>query len=105
MGLFRAPDPRACGIARLDQGRWIIEFSEKPEMPESNLANAGIYVASPAVFDYFPEEGAGRPLDLGHHVLPRLVGRMIGYEIKEYLRDIGTCDAYQAALDEWPKKA
>lgn len=105
MGLFRSPDPRVCGIAQLDQGRRIIEFSEKPEMPKSNLANAGIYVASPAVFDYFPEEGAGRSMDLGHHVLPRLVGRMVGYEIEEYIRDIGTCDAFQAALDEWPKKA
>ena len=44
MLLFRAPDPRACGIVDLDGERRIINFTEKPEQPKSNLANAGVYV-------------------------------------------------------------
>ena len=33
MVLFRAPDPRACGIAELDREGRIVSFVEKPEQP------------------------------------------------------------------------
>ncbi len=106
MGLFHAPDPAACGIAVLDDNGRIAEFVEKPEKPRSDLANAGVYVATQALFDYFPP----RPLDprevvdLGHHLLPNLAGRMFGYPIREYLKDIGTVEAYHTALDQWAKR-
>lgn len=105
MGLFRAPNPSACGIAVLDADAKITSFTEKPPVPLSNLANGGIYVASPAVFDYLPDhrnDSTDAVLDFGYQVFPLLLGKMYGYEIKEYLRDIGTIDAYQAALEEWP---
>ncbi len=35
-------------------------------------------------------------------MLPKLVGRMYGYEIKEYLMDIGTLENYARANREWP---
>ena len=54
MGLFHAPDPKACGIAVLDEVGKIVEFVEKPENPRSDLANAGVYVATKELFDYFP---------------------------------------------------
>ena len=41
-------------------------------------------------------------LDFGIHVLPELSGKMFGYEIKSYLRDIGTSKSYHEALEEWP---
>ncbi|MEE8400377.1 MAG: nucleotidyltransferase family protein [Desulfobacterales bacterium] len=105
MGLFRAPDPSACGIAVLDAEAKITDFTEKPPVPIGNLANGGIYVASPAFFDYLPDHRnnpADSVFDFGYQVFPLLLGKMYGYEIKEYLRDIGTLDAYQAALEEWP---
>ena len=46
MVLFRAPNPRACGIAELDSEGRIVSFVEKPERPTSDLANAGLYVVS-----------------------------------------------------------
>jgi len=107
MGLFRAPDPRACGIAVLDQTARIVKFVEKPERPESNWANAGIYVASPDIFDYFPPYTGklGQSiLDIGYHVIPRLTGNAFGWEVKAYLRDIGTVASYHQALQEWPAK-
>jgi mannose-1-phosphate guanylyltransferase len=99
MGLFRARNPKACGIVRLDGEGRVRAFSEKPETPESNLANAGIYVANEALFDYIP---AATPCDFGAHVLPRLVGRMHGYLIEDYLRDIGTPEDYLSAQTDWP---
>lgn len=106
MGLFHAPDPRACGIALLDDAGRIVEFVEKPENPKSDLANAGVYVATSELFDYFPSPRfePRSIVDLGHHVLPNLAGRMFGYRIREYLKDIGTVEAYHTALDQWPKR-
>jgi len=106
MGLFRTATPEACGIATLNSAQTVIRFVEKPTKPESNLANAGIYVATYNVLETCREIrhtiGPGI-LDIGFHVLPELVGRMGGYEIKETLIDIGTLDAYEQALEIWPR--
>ncbi|MGD9972249.1 MAG: nucleotidyltransferase family protein [Desulfatirhabdiaceae bacterium] len=104
MGLFRSPNPAACGIASLDSNNRILSFVEKPARPESDLANAGIYVSSFEVFHRFPPNAGDLGhdvLDLGYHVLPNLTGNMFGYLIPEYIRDIGSPEAYQAAQSEW----
>lgn len=106
MGLIKAPDPRACGIVTLDDDQKIVNFIEKPEHPESDLANGGIYIATKDIYGIM--EGAGRApgtlWDLGQDVLPLLVGRMHGVPIAPfYLKDIGTPRAYEEALDQWPK--
>lgn len=107
MGLYRTPNPSACGIATLNEENQIIEFTEKPEFPKGDLANAGIYVANSKLFDYFPEvESVPESyFDIGYHLLPKLMGKMIGYSIDAYLRDIGTIESYHTALDEWAEKA
>ncbi len=103
MALFHAPDPSACGIAELDSEQKIITFVEKPENPSGSLANGGIYVASNEIFNFFPESVPdGSILDFGFHILPKLAGRMYGYEILDYLQDIGTIDALETARKEWP---
>ena len=100
MALFRTNRPKECGIAALDGNDKIIEFEEKPAEPKSNLANAGIYVCSGNIFKYMPDEGF---LDFGKDVLPKLVGRMYGWEIKDYLLDIGTMENYEKAQKDWSK--
>ncbi len=105
MGLFHAPHPSACGIAEVDSNGRILDFEEKPEAPRSDLANAGIYMTSSEIFRYFPKmpsSPSGEVLDFGHHILPRLSGKMYGYPISGYLRDIGTLESYRLALSEWP---
>ena len=98
MGLFHSDYPQACGIASLDKNGVVVSFVEKPQKPESDLANAGIYVASPEILSYIPE---GNVVDLGHDVLPKLVGKMYGCVIDDYLRDIGTPENYRRAQEEW----
>lgn len=105
MGLFKTATPQACGIAILNANHTVTGFEEKPENPQSNLANAGIYVATYSVLEACREirqRNDEKILDLGLHILPRLVGRMGGYEIGEYLADIGTRKAYARALEAWP---
>lgn len=98
MALFRTDTPKQCGIATVEKSGLITDFTEKPQEPESNLANAGIYVAGRELYSYL-EGGACR--DFGKDVLPKLVGKMHGYEINAYLRDIGTIHGLQMAREEW----
>jgi mannose-1-phosphate guanylyltransferase len=100
MMLFRAHDPRHCGIATLDSDARVIGFQEKPQFPSSDLANAGVYVISA---DAFREIADQRAFDLGHDVLPRFVGRMRGWLFEGYHRDIGTIESLELARKDVPK--
>jgi len=102
MGLHRAANPQACGIAAINKENLVTSFIEKPEHPESDLANAGVYVAGQGIFDYIPHRK--EVVDLGFDVLPILVNKMYGYEIEEYLLDIGTLENYKRANKEWSNK-
>ena len=105
MGLIKAPDPTACGIVSLDERQRVITFVEKPSEPESDLANGGVYVANTQLFSELAKLSAHQPraLDLGYDLLPRLVGKMFGYRITEYLADIGTPQSYESAEGQWKK--
>jgi mannose-1-phosphate guanylyltransferase len=94
MLLFRAPDPRACGIAVLDADGLVTNFQEKPVEPKSDLANAGVYAVTAAAWR---EIAAMKAFDIGFDVLPMFVGRMHGHVHTGYHRDIGTLAALEAA--------
>jgi D,D-heptose 1,7-bisphosphate phosphatase len=99
MLLFRAPDPRACGIAELDDAGRIVSFVEKPRKPRSDLANAGVYIVSADVYREISALGA---FDLAFEVLPRFVGRMRGWAWEGYHLDIGTPAALEKARRDAP---
>jgi mannose-1-phosphate guanylyltransferase len=100
LGLFRVPDPERRGIVELGPGGLVTAFVEKPARPRSNLAWAGLLVGSAALLDAIPPE---RPCDLGHHVLPRLVGRARGVPIRGYHADVGTPEAYAATCADFER--
>jgi D,D-heptose 1,7-bisphosphate phosphatase len=93
MLLFRAPNPKACGIAELDEEGRVVSFVEKPKEPKSNLANGGVY----------REIAAMKAFDLGFEVLPRFVGRMRGWAWEGYHLDVGTHEALEKARRDAPK--
>lgn len=105
LGVFKSPHPERCGIAEIDAQGVVSGFTEKPSVPASDLAAAGIYLADHRVFEYFPEDGGQvrEPLDLGFHVLPRLVGRMRPFLI-DLVIDIGTPESYAKACEIWQKE-
>lgn len=94
MVLFRAPDPRACGIAQLDRHGRVVGFEEKPADPKSDLANAGLYAVTAQAWREIATLGA---FDLGFDVLPRFAGRMRAFLHHGYHRDIGDLAALDAA--------
>jgi mannose-1-phosphate guanylyltransferase len=99
IGVYRVPDPSRCGIVSADENGIVQDFVEKPAHPVSNLAFSGIMLATSQFLDEIPDND---PVDIGFHVLPRLVGRMAAYKIDEYLIDIGTMENYRLAQESWP---
>jgi len=89
LALYRVNDPTRYGIARLARNSRVIEFVEKPlGQGPSNLANAGIYVLEPDVFDYIK---AGKRCSIEREVFPKLARerKLFGHEISGLWIDIG----------------
>jgi mannose-1-phosphate guanylyltransferase len=99
LGVYEVADPRRCGIVTLDEEGTIRDFVEKPEKPTGRLAFSGLMIARRQVLDHIPDEGLA---DIGFHVLPKLIGRMSGVPITDFLLDIGTMENYQLAQETWP---
>jgi len=99
IGVYQVKDPTRCGVVSFDRDHIVRRFVEKPFQPESNWAFSGLMVATPGMLDSIPRRF---PVDLGFDVLPQLSGRMLAYEITEYLTDIGTMENYQTAQSAWP---
>jgi mannose-1-phosphate guanylyltransferase len=103
LGVTPTDRPREKGTVVLGPGGEVLAFEEKAAEPRSNLANAGIYVTTPRLFEYMPSSlPATEALDFGFHVLPRMVPDLAAYRIEQYLVDIGTPEAYRDAQTQWP---
>jgi mannose-1-phosphate guanylyltransferase len=103
MGLFCTPTPTSSGIVELTPEGRVLHFHEKPAQPSGNLANAGIYVSRPALFDVIPHD---RPIvDFGTDVFPRLLGQLHGQLLDGYLRDIGTPQALAQGCRDWAERS
>jgi mannose-1-phosphate guanylyltransferase len=102
LAVFHSGNPSAGGVVELDRAGRVIGFTEKPSEPVCDLTNAGMYAFDPGVLDEI--EGTP-PQDIGHDLLPRLVGRARAVPVEGYFRDIGTPAAYQRAREEWPARA
>ena len=99
IGVYEVADPSRCGIVQVDDHGIVRDFVEKPKVPVKNLAFSGLMLATPALFDLFPDRS---PVDLGFHVLPKIVGRMAAYRITDFLMDMGTLETYRIAQETWP---
>lgn len=97
--VFHSQNPSVSGVVELDDAGRVVGFVEKPAHPVSDLVNAGMYAFGPALLDEITQPP---PVDIGYHLLPRLVGRARAVPVSGYFRDIGTPDAYQRAREEWP---
>jgi glucose-1-phosphate adenylyltransferase len=97
------------GIMEVAEGGQITRFVEKPTdpaiqatlsgYPDRLPASMGIYVFNRDVLD---DALAGREVDFGKHIIPRLIEsrRVYAYQHEGYWEDIGTIRAfYEANLD------
>ena len=93
------PNPLEYGVVVVDEGGAVQQFIEKPSWGEviSDLANTGIYVLDPAVFDYFKR---GEVVDWSGDVFPKLLedGQPVhGWVADGYWEDVGNHAAYVKA--------
>ena len=100
---YRTDMPQTCGILEVaDDGR-LTGFHEKVVDPPGNLANAAVYMASPAVTEAIAR--IGRPVvDLSTEVIPQFIGRTLVVEHRGYHRDIGSPESLALACAEFPKR-
>ena len=86
------------GIVVTDSSGRINAFQEKPFAKEalSNIANTGIYLFEPEIFDYIPDGF----YDFGSQLFPKLLGlgvNLFAFKTKDYWCDIGEIEAYKQA--------
>ncbi len=84
------------GIIVSDQNGAITSFQEKPspELAQSTLANTGIYVFEPEIFDYIP---SATEFDIGSELFPLLIERGVPFYAMESQFDwidVGNVDDY-----------
>ncbi len=93
------PNPLEYGVVVIDEGGAVQRFIEKPSWGEviSDLANTGIYILDPAVFDFFrPREVT----DWSGDVFPKLLKEgehVFGWIADGYWEDVGSHSAYVKA--------
>ncbi len=88
------------GILTADDNGRIIDFSEKPSTPKSNLASMGVYIFNwsllkSALADDHADLSSSH--DFGKDVIPRLLQekrKLYAYEFSGYWKDIGTLESY-----------
>jgi mannose-1-phosphate guanylyltransferase len=101
IALHKVEDPSRYGVVELAGKNRIARFVEKPSKnAPSNLANAGIYVFEPDIFDYIP---AGRRCSIEREVFPKLANgnELFGHEIKGLWIDVGKPEDYIKANRMW----
>lgn len=98
VALTPVDDPSHYGIAVLDDDGRITRFHEKPRPEEvfSKIANAGIYVMEPEIFDYIPEGNS----DFSADIFPVLIEEnreVYGFVFSGYWNDAGKPDTFLKA--------
>jgi len=93
------PNPLEYGVVVVDEGGAVQRFIEKPSWGEviSDLANTGIYILDPSVFDFFHP---GEVTDWSGDVFPKLLKEgepVYGWVASGYWEDVGSHAAYMKA--------
>ena len=95
IALHEAEDPSRYGAAELTEENRIKRFIEKPPKgtEPSKLINAGVYVLSPKIFNYIPEN---RPVSMEREVFPKLAeeNALYGHKVGGLWIDIGKPEEY-----------
>ena len=92
----RVEDTREYGVICHDDSGRIVGFSEKPSAARATscLANTGVYILSPEVWDLIP---AGKKLDFAGDIFPQMLEKQLAlyhYEERGYWCDIGDIGTY-----------
>lgn len=108
--LKEVTDPERFGIATFDPGdsSKIINITEKPKNPDSNMAVTGVYIYDNQVFDFIDQikpsaRGELEITDVNNKYVEK--GQLTWSELKGYWWDAGTFDTLLEANNYWAKKS
>lgn len=85
--------PYDSDLVEIDDNQYVKHFFPKPHDPKKyyfNLVNAALYVLSPNIFHYIPQN-INR--DFGKNIFPKLLQNgepILAYKSAEYIQDMGT---------------
>jgi glucose-1-phosphate thymidylyltransferase len=107
--LKKVPDPKRFGIVTFDpkDNSKIINITEKPSSPDSDMAVTGVYIYDNKVFDYIKQiKPSGRGeleiTDVNNKYIES--GSLSWSELEGYWWDAGTFDTLLEAQNFWAKK-
>lgn len=101
MALFHTDTPECCGIVELDQQNRVILMHEKKKKSPGKLANAAIYIVDAKGISQI-QAMKGHGIDISTQIIPKFLGRIYGYQITDYHRDIGSPFSLSQAHQEMP---
>lgn len=96
------------GIFEVDENKKILNFTEKPKEPKSNLASMGIYIFNTSTLLEYLEKLKHEDLDFGKHVIPEMIKedrKVFVHCYDSYWMDVGTYDSYMEANLDLIKKS
>jgi len=96
MMTFETDQPSECGIVEQNDRGVVVGYHEKVQNPLGSLANAAVFIFDCHIHDILHSHV--NDFDLCGQTVPRLIGRLNTYHNSEYHRDIGTPQAYDAAV-------
>ena len=81
----------------------ITDFLLKDKIPQyyGNLVSAAVYVLSPSVFNYIPEDVS---TDFVKDIFPEMLKhheKIYGYKTAEYIKDMGTADRFERVSQDF----
>lgn len=89
---FRTDTPRTCGILNIGSHGELLHMWEKSTDDHGTLANAAVYVVSPALVGSITSEK-----DFSTEVIPKFYGRILVVETNDLHIDIGTPESLARA--------
>ncbi len=102
MMTFETDNPQSCGIVELDCLGRVRSFHEKVACPPGQLANAAVFIFSPAALGIIGSLFRPGIMDISVDFIPHLLGRLFTFHNAIYHRDIGNPAALAAANNEFP---
>ncbi len=90
--------PYDSDLLDVDSKGHITDFFPKPHEENrfyKNLVNAALYIMSPEIFSFIPDDG---PSDFGKEIFPELLKKgkkLRAYHSAEYIKDMGTPERFQ----------
>jgi mannose-1-phosphate guanylyltransferase len=91
MMAFRTNQPHNCGIIQINKKNILVDFHEKSIEIKGNLANAAVYILTPALTEMITNN---KYTDFSTQVIPTLYGKINVYETKNNYIDIGTIENF-----------